>query len=109
MIAGIWAESHPEFDGDPGAEAAGLSVDALRRQVTGQLKHPGFTLAVAHSGGTAIGFGYAFPARPTTGSDRNWWTGSPKVPVPNSSWGCANSRSSRTGKAGASAPCRTPT
>ncbi|MFJ4768288.1 GNAT family N-acetyltransferase [Streptomyces uncialis] len=60
VIAGIWAESHLEFDGDPAAEAAGLSVDALRRQVTGHLKHPGFTLTVAHSGGAAVGFGYAF-------------------------------------------------
>ncbi|MYY13009.1 GNAT family N-acetyltransferase [Streptomyces sp. SID4919] len=61
VIAGIWADSHPEFAGDPGAEADELSVAALRRQVTGHLKHPGFTLAVAHAGGTAVGFGYAFP------------------------------------------------
>ncbi|MFI5940211.1 GNAT family N-acetyltransferase [Streptomyces uncialis] len=61
VIAGIWAESHPEFGGDPGAEAAGLPVDALRRQVTGHLKHPGFTLVIAHAGGAAVGFGYAFP------------------------------------------------
>ncbi|MEU0688113.1 GNAT family N-acetyltransferase [Streptomyces uncialis] len=36
-------------------------MDALRRQVTGHLKRPGFTLAVAHEGGAAVGFGYAFP------------------------------------------------
>ncbi|MEU4898868.1 GNAT family N-acetyltransferase [Streptomyces sp. NPDC044780] len=61
VIADIWADAHPELVDNPGAEAMGLSVPALHRQITGHLKHSGFALAVAYAGGTPVGFGYAFP------------------------------------------------
>ncbi|WP_079275250.1 GNAT family N-acetyltransferase [Streptomyces phaeoluteigriseus] len=60
-VADIWADAHPELVDNPGAQAMGLSVPALRQQITGHLKHPGFTLTVAYADGTAVGFGYAFP------------------------------------------------
>ncbi|MGW5434037.1 N-acetyltransferase family protein [Streptomyces sp. NPDC004059] len=63
-LADIWADSHPELVDNPGAEAMGLSVPAFHRQITGHLKHPGFVLVVAYAGGSAIGFGYAFPCSP---------------------------------------------
>lgn len=65
VIADIWADAHPELVDNPGAEASGLSVPALHRQVQGHLKHAGFTLVVAYIGGTAVGFGYAFPCSAT--------------------------------------------
>jgi GNAT superfamily N-acetyltransferase len=61
VLADIWADAHPELVDNPGAEALGLSVPALRRQVEGHLKHPGFALVIAYAGGTPVGFGYAFP------------------------------------------------
>ncbi|MEU5402112.1 GNAT family N-acetyltransferase [Streptomyces sp. NPDC005963] len=61
VVADIWADAHPELVDNPGAEAQGLSVPALHRQITGHLKHQGFALVVAYAGGTAVGFGYAFP------------------------------------------------
>ncbi|MGY1583808.1 GNAT family N-acetyltransferase [Streptomyces sp. MN13] len=62
-LADIWADSHPELVDNPGAEILGLSVPALRRQITGHLKHPGFVLVVAYASGNALGFGYAFPCK----------------------------------------------
>lgn len=64
VLADIWADSHPELVDNPCAETAGLSVPALHRQITSHLKHPGFALVVAYAGGTAVGFGYAFPCSP---------------------------------------------
>ncbi|MGW4032552.1 N-acetyltransferase family protein [Streptomyces sp. NPDC004838] len=61
VVADIWADAHPELVGNPDAETEGLSVPALHRQITGHLKRQGFTLVVAYAGGTAVGFGYAFP------------------------------------------------
>ncbi|GLF97796.1 GNAT family N-acetyltransferase [Streptomyces yaizuensis] len=61
VIADIWADAHPELLDNPGTDTDGLSVSALHRQITGHLKHRGFALAVAYSGGTPVGFGYAFP------------------------------------------------
>ncbi|MFI6494331.1 GNAT family N-acetyltransferase [Streptomyces sp. NPDC050564] len=61
VVADIWADSHPELVANPGAEAMGLSVPALHRQINGHLKYPGFTLVVAYADGNAVGFGYAFP------------------------------------------------
>ncbi|MDN3029420.1 GNAT family N-acetyltransferase [Streptomyces sp. S.PB5] len=61
VLADIWADAHPELVDNPGAEALGLSVPALRRQITGHLKHNGFTLVLAYAGGTPVGFGYGFP------------------------------------------------
>ncbi|CCK32821.1 GCN5-related N-acetyltransferase [Streptomyces davaonensis JCM 4913] len=61
VLADIWADAHPELVDNPSAEALGLSVPALRRQVEGHLKRPGFALVVAYTGGTPMGFGYAFP------------------------------------------------
>ncbi|MGW2601230.1 N-acetyltransferase family protein [Streptomyces klenkii] len=61
VVADIWADAHPELVDNPGATAAGLHVPALHRQVTSHLKHQGFTLVAAFVGGTAAGFGYAFP------------------------------------------------
>ncbi|MEV5242604.1 GNAT family N-acetyltransferase [Streptomyces cinnamoneus] len=61
VVADIWADAHPELVDNPGATAAGLSVPALHRQITGHLKHQGFTLVAAYIGGTPAGFGYAFP------------------------------------------------
>ncbi|MFG2557207.1 GNAT family N-acetyltransferase [Streptomyces sp. NPDC048581] len=63
-LADIWADAHPELVDNPGSEAMGLSVPALHRQITGHLKHPGFALVVAYRGGSAVGFGYAFPCSP---------------------------------------------
>jgi GNAT superfamily N-acetyltransferase len=60
VIADIWADAHPELVDNPGAATAGLSVPALHRQITGHLKHQGFTLVAAYAGGTMVGFGYAF-------------------------------------------------
>jgi GNAT superfamily N-acetyltransferase len=61
VLADIWTDAHPQLVDDPGAEALGLSAGALRRQVEGHLRHPGFALVVAYAGGTPVGFGYAFP------------------------------------------------
>lgn len=61
VVADIWADAHPELVDNPGAATAGLSVSALHRQITGHLKRKGFAMVVAYAGGTAIGFGYAFP------------------------------------------------
>ncbi|KUN16499.1 GCN5 family acetyltransferase [Streptomyces antibioticus] len=61
VLADIWADAHPELVDNPGAEAMGMSVPALRRQITGHLRHSGFTLVVAYAGGTAVGFAYGFP------------------------------------------------
>jgi GNAT superfamily N-acetyltransferase len=61
VLADVWADAHPELVDNPSAEALGLSVAALRRQIEGHLKRPGFTLVVAYAGGTPAGFGYAFP------------------------------------------------
>ncbi len=69
VVADIWADAHPELVDNPGATTAGLSVLALRRQITGHLKYSGFTLVTAYSGGTAVGFGYAFPC------SANYWFG----------------------------------
>ncbi|MGW1278909.1 GNAT family N-acetyltransferase [Streptomyces tsukubensis] len=60
-LTDIWADAHPELVDNPDAATAGLSVPALQRQITGHLKHPGFTLAAAYTQGSAVGFGYAFP------------------------------------------------
>ncbi|MEV7286054.1 GNAT family N-acetyltransferase [Streptomyces sp. NPDC093252] len=60
-LADVWADAHPELIDNPDADTAGLSVPALRRQITGQLRHPGFVLAVAHADSTPVGFGYGFP------------------------------------------------
>ena len=38
VVADIWADSHPELVDNPEAEALGLSVSALHRQITGHLK-----------------------------------------------------------------------
>lgn len=70
VLADIWADAHPELVDNPNAETLGLSVLALRRQVEGHLKHPGFTLVVAYAGGTPVGFGYAFPC------SADYWFGS---------------------------------
>ncbi|MEU1628738.1 hypothetical protein ABZ746_26200 [Streptomyces sp. NPDC020096] len=72
-LADIWADAHPELVNNPGGATAGLSVPALHRQITGHLKHQGFALAVAYAGGTAVGFGYAFPCSAT------YWFGSELV------------------------------
>ncbi|MGW7002624.1 N-acetyltransferase family protein [Streptomyces sp. NPDC054933] len=64
-LADIWADAHPELVDNPGGTTAGLSVPALHRQITGHLKHQGFALVVAYAGGTAVGFGYAFPCSAT--------------------------------------------
>lgn len=69
VLADIWADAHPELVDNPSAEAMGLSVPALHRQITGHLKHSGFALAVAYCGGNAVGFGYAFPC------DAAYWFG----------------------------------
>ncbi|MCM2386829.1 GNAT family N-acetyltransferase [Streptomyces albipurpureus] len=69
VIADIWADAHPELVDNPGAEAAGLSVRALHRQITGHLKHSGFALVVAYAEGTAVGFGYGFLC------SANYWFG----------------------------------
>ncbi len=61
VLADIWADAHPELVDNPGAEARGLSVAALHRQIEGHLKRPGFILVVGYAGGTPVGFGYAFP------------------------------------------------
>ncbi|MEN8651721.1 N-acetyltransferase [Streptomyces sp. 21So2-11] len=60
-IADIWADAHPELVNTPGASTDGLSAAALRRQITGHLKHEGFTLVAAYASGSMLGFGYAFP------------------------------------------------
>ncbi|MEV6781161.1 GNAT family N-acetyltransferase [Streptomyces sp. NPDC051098] len=60
-VADIWADAHPELVDNPGAATDGLSVPALHHQITGHLKHQGFAMTVAYDGGTAVGFGYAFP------------------------------------------------
>jgi GNAT superfamily N-acetyltransferase len=65
LVADIWADAHPELVDNPGAATAGLSVPALHRQITGHLKWQGFTMVVAYAGGTAVGFGYAFPCSAT--------------------------------------------
>jgi GNAT superfamily N-acetyltransferase len=78
-VADIWADAHPEITGNPGAESLGLSVPALHRQITSHLKHPGFTMALAYTAGTAVGFGYAFPC------SADYWFGPglvDQVPVP---------------------------
>ena len=78
-VADIWADAHPELVDTPGAETLGLSVPAFHRQVTGHLKKEGFTLATAYSGGTMIGFGYAFPC------SAEYWFGTellPQMPEP---------------------------
>lgn len=73
-VADIWADAHPELVDNPGAEAAGLSVDALRRQIAGHVaRHPGLTMAVAYAAGDAVGFAYAFPCSP------DYWFGSDLV------------------------------
>jgi GNAT superfamily N-acetyltransferase len=72
-LADIWADGHPELVDNPGAEAIGLSVSALHRQITGHLKYPGFTLVVAYADGQAVGFGYAFPC------SADYWFGSDLV------------------------------
>lgn len=64
VVSDIWADAHPELVDTPGAETAGLSVPALHRQITGHLRWQGFTMVVAYAGGTAVGFGYAFPCTP---------------------------------------------
>lgn len=61
VVADIWADAHPELVDIPEAGALGLSVPALHRQIAGHLKRQGFALTVAYAGGTAVGFGYAFP------------------------------------------------
>ncbi|MEU0203506.1 MULTISPECIES: hypothetical protein [unclassified Streptomyces] len=81
ILADIWADSRPELVDNPGAEAMGLSVPALRRQITGHLKHPGFVLVVAYAGGSAVGFGYAFPCSPDYWSGP-WSAKSLKAPAP---------------------------
>jgi GNAT superfamily N-acetyltransferase len=73
-LADIWADAHPELVDNPGAETLGLSVPAFRRQVHGHLKYEGFTLATAYSGGTMVGFGYAFPCTP------EYWFGTELLP-----------------------------
>ncbi|MGW0708111.1 hypothetical protein ACWD4G_19515 [Streptomyces sp. NPDC002643] len=40
VLADIWADAHPELVDNPGAEASGLSVPALRRQIEGHVRHP---------------------------------------------------------------------
>ncbi|MDC0773900.1 GNAT family N-acetyltransferase [Streptomyces sp. HD] len=69
VVADIWADAHPELVDNPGAQAMGLSVPALQRQITGHLKHAGFVLVIAYAGGSAVGFGYAFPC------DATYWFG----------------------------------
>ncbi|MGW0819893.1 N-acetyltransferase family protein [Streptomyces sp. NPDC002845] len=64
VLADIWADAHPELVDNPGAEAMGLSVPALHRQIGSHLKHPGFALTVAYVDGSAVGFGYGFPCSP---------------------------------------------
>ncbi|MER5973474.1 GNAT family N-acetyltransferase [Streptomyces sp. NPDC002055] len=61
VVADIWADAHPELVDHPSDEFAGLSVPALRRQITGHLKHEGFTMVLGYASGTPVGFGYAFP------------------------------------------------
>ncbi|MDX3641810.1 GNAT family N-acetyltransferase [Streptomyces sp. MB09-02B] len=73
VVADIWADAHPELVDTPGAEALGLSVPALHRQLSGHLKHAGFALVVAYAAGTAVGFGYAFPC------DAAYWFGADLV------------------------------
>lgn len=46
-------------------------MPALRRQVEGHLKQPGFTLVVVYAGGTPVGFGYALPC------SADYWFGPP--------------------------------
>ncbi|WEH18270.1 GNAT family N-acetyltransferase [Streptomyces sp. VNUA24] len=69
VVADIWADAHPELVGKAGAQKLGLSVPALRRQLSGHLRRPGFTLVVAYAAGTAVGFGYGFPC------DAAYWFG----------------------------------
>ncbi|MER5302796.1 GNAT family N-acetyltransferase [Streptomyces lasiicapitis] len=64
VAADIWADAHPELVDNPQAVSLGLSVPALHRQITGHLKRPGLTMAVAYADGTPVGFGYAFPCTP---------------------------------------------
>jgi GNAT superfamily N-acetyltransferase len=61
VVADIWADAHPELVDNPGAQAMGLSVPALHRQIQGHLKWQGFAMVVAYAAGTPVGFGYAFP------------------------------------------------
>lgn len=61
-VADIWADAHPELVDNPGAAAAGLSVEALHRQIAGHVaRHQGLAMAVAYAAGDAVGFGYGFP------------------------------------------------
>lgn len=73
-IADIWADAHPELVNTPGASTDGLSAAALRRQVTGHLRHEGFTLVAAYASGSMVGFGYAFPCTP------KYWYGPDLLP-----------------------------
>lgn len=82
-ITDIWADAHPELVDNPGAEASGLSVPALRRQVQGHLKHAGFALVVAYVAAPPSGSGTPFRAARPTGLAPGWWTRFPKAPVPN--------------------------
>jgi predicted GNAT superfamily acetyltransferase len=75
VVADIWADAHPELVDNPGATVAGLSVSALHRQITGHLKHPGFTLVAAYAGGTAVGFAYGFPC------SSDYWFGPTSTPT----------------------------
>ncbi|MET9518306.1 hypothetical protein [Streptomyces sp. NPDC002994] len=49
-LADIWADAHSKLVNTPGAASDGLSVPALRRQITGHLKYEGFTLVCALRG-----------------------------------------------------------
>lgn len=73
-IADLWADAHPELVNNQGASTDGLSAPALRRQITGHLKHEDFTLVAAYAHGTMVGFGYAFPCTP------EYWYGPELLP-----------------------------
>ncbi|WP_221354613.1 GNAT family N-acetyltransferase [Streptomyces beigongshangae] len=75
-IADLWADAHPEIVDTPGAASDGLSVPALRRQITHHLRNhaEGFTLVAAYAHGSMVGFGYAFPCTP------EYWFGSELLP-----------------------------
>ncbi|WFB09515.1 GNAT family N-acetyltransferase [Streptomyces sp. LX-29] len=73
-LSDVWADAHPELVDNPEAATDGLSVAALRRQILGHVKHEGFSLAAAYSGGTMVGFGYAFPCTP------EYWFGAELLP-----------------------------
>ncbi|MFE3629464.1 GNAT family N-acetyltransferase [Streptomyces goshikiensis] len=70
-LADVWAEAHAGHDA---VARAGFTADTLRPQITGHARHDDFTLIVAYTAGTLIGFGYGFRASPA------YWYGEQLLP-----------------------------